>query len=104
MYRLNIALRIVLVICTLAFTATAQGSGVTMVGGRDGTAAGTGTALGGGGIIGGEKGSMSTMSQGTPGFVSGITGGSQPHTNASTDSGLSFIILLLTSGMSLTGF
>ena len=29
-------------------------SGVTFVGGRDGTAAGTGTALGGGGIIGGE--------------------------------------------------
>ena len=30
-------------------------SGVTFVGGRDGTAAGTGTALGGGGIIGGEQ-------------------------------------------------
>jgi hypothetical protein len=37
-------------------------SGVTMVGGRDGTAAGTGTALGGGGIIGGEKGNVLTMS------------------------------------------
>jgi len=36
-------------------------SGFTMVGGRDGTAAGTGTALGGGGIIGGEKGNVLTM-------------------------------------------
>ena len=32
-----------------------------MVGGRDGTAAGTGTALGGGGIIGGEKGNVLTL-------------------------------------------
>src|ERR1043165_8853057 len=36
-------------------------SGFTMVGGRDGTSAGTGTALGGGGIIGGEKGNVLTM-------------------------------------------
>jgi len=36
-------------------------SGVTFVGGRDGTAAGTGTALGGGGIIGGEKGNVLTL-------------------------------------------
>ena len=36
-------------------------SGFTMVGGRDGTAAGTGTAIGGGGIIGGEKGNVLTM-------------------------------------------
>ena len=36
-------------------------SGLTMVGGRDGTAAGTGTALGGGGIIGGEKGNVLTL-------------------------------------------
>ena len=36
-------------------------SGFTMVGGRDGTAAGTGKALGGGGIIGGEKGNVLTM-------------------------------------------
>ncbi len=36
-------------------------SGFTMVGGRDGTAAGTGAALGGGGIIGGEKGNALTM-------------------------------------------
>ncbi|HEX7770895.1 MAG TPA: hypothetical protein VF435_00660, partial [Pyrinomonadaceae bacterium] len=36
-------------------------SGFTMVGGRDGTAAGTGTALGGGGIIGGEKGNVLTL-------------------------------------------
>ena len=32
-----------------------------MVGGRDGTSAGTGTALGGGGIIGGEKGNVLTL-------------------------------------------
>jgi hypothetical protein len=36
-------------------------SGFTMVGGRDGTAAGTGTALGGGGIIGGEKGNVLSL-------------------------------------------
>jgi len=36
-------------------------SGFTMVGGRDGTAAGTGTAIGGGGIIGGEKGNVLTL-------------------------------------------
>ncbi|UXI65906.1 Ig-like domain repeat protein [Tahibacter amnicola] len=36
-------------------------SGVTFVGGRDGTAAGTGAALGGGGIIGGEKSNVLTM-------------------------------------------
>ena len=36
-------------------------SGFTMVGGRDGTSAGTGTALGGGGIIGGEKGNVLTL-------------------------------------------
>src|SRR5688572_8871886 len=33
-------------------------SGVTFVGGRDGTSAGTGSAIGGGGIIGGEKGNV----------------------------------------------
>ncbi|HXQ72054.1 MAG TPA: hypothetical protein VN844_16280, partial [Pyrinomonadaceae bacterium] len=36
-------------------------SGFTMVGGRDGTAAGTGSAIGGGGIIGGEKGNVLTL-------------------------------------------
>ncbi len=36
-------------------------SGFTMVGGRDGTSAGTGTALGGGGIIGGEKGNVLSL-------------------------------------------
>src|SRR5688572_21852983 len=36
-------------------------SGVTFVGGRDGTAAGTGAAIGGGGIIGGEKGNVLTL-------------------------------------------
>jgi predicted outer membrane repeat protein len=36
-------------------------TGVTFVGGRDGTAAGTGSAIGGGGIIGGEKGNVLTM-------------------------------------------
>src|SRR5688572_11311173 len=36
-------------------------SGVTFVGGRDGTAAGTGSAIGGGGIIGGEKGNVLTL-------------------------------------------
>src|SRR5688500_14587576 len=36
-------------------------SGVTFVGGRDGTAAGTGAAIGGGGIIGGEKGNVPTL-------------------------------------------
>ena len=36
-------------------------SGVTFVGGRDGTAAGTGTALGGGGIIGGELDNSLTL-------------------------------------------
>ncbi|HEX7332295.1 MAG TPA: hypothetical protein VF290_12405, partial [Pyrinomonadaceae bacterium] len=36
-------------------------SGVTFVGGRDGTAAGTGAALGGGGIIGGELDNSLTM-------------------------------------------
>jgi predicted outer membrane repeat protein len=36
-------------------------SGVTFVGGRDGTAAGTGTALGGGGIIGGELNNALTL-------------------------------------------
>lgn len=36
-------------------------SGITFVGGRDGTSAGTGTALGGGGIIGGEKGNTLTL-------------------------------------------
>jgi uncharacterized repeat protein (TIGR01451 family) len=36
-------------------------SGVTFVGGRDGTAAGTGTALGGGGIIGGELDNALTL-------------------------------------------
>ncbi len=82
MYRLNSALRILLVICTLAFTAAAQ--------------TGSGTALGGGGIIGGEK---STMNLGSPPMMSDPAGGSQPHTNVSTDWGLSFIISLLTNGM-----
>src|SRR5215213_3170786 len=36
-------------------------SGVTFVGGRDGTSAGTGAAIGGGGIIGGEKGNVLTL-------------------------------------------
>src|ERR1043165_2764143 len=36
-------------------------SGVTFAGGRDGTAAGTGTALGGGGIIGGELNNSLTL-------------------------------------------
>jgi hypothetical protein len=36
-------------------------SGVTFVGGRDGTSAGTGTALGGGGIIGGELNNSLTL-------------------------------------------
>lgn len=36
-------------------------SGVTFVGGRDGTAAGTGSAIGGGGIIGGELNNSLTM-------------------------------------------
>src|SRR6201991_1802538 len=36
-------------------------SGLTMVGGRDGTAAGTGSAIGGGGIIGGERGNVLTL-------------------------------------------
>jgi hypothetical protein len=36
-------------------------SGVTFVGGRDGTSAGTGSAIGGGGIIGGESGNVLTM-------------------------------------------
>ena len=101
MYRLNTALRIVLVICTLAFTATAQGSGLTMVGGRDGTAAGSGSgaALGGGGIIGGE---LNTMVD--PPVQSDPTDGSQPHENDSTDLGQSFIISLLTSGLPLFGF
>ncbi len=44
MYKLNNSLRVVtLVICTLAFTSIAQGSGVTFVGGRDGTAANSST-------------------------------------------------------------
>ena len=34
---------------------------MTFVGGRDGTAAGTGTVIGGGGIIGGEKGNVLTL-------------------------------------------
>jgi predicted outer membrane repeat protein len=37
-------------------------SGITFVGGRDGKSDGTGTALGGGGIIGGEKGNSLTLS------------------------------------------
>jgi len=100
MYRLNSALRIFLVICAFAFTSMAQGSGFTMVGGRDGTAAqtGSGTALGGGGIIGGE------LNQSSPSMMSDPVGGSQPHTNVSTELGLSFIISLLTNGMPLTGF
>jgi uncharacterized repeat protein (TIGR01451 family) len=36
-------------------------SGVTFSGGRDGTAAGTGSSIGGGGIIGGEKGNSLTL-------------------------------------------
>ena len=63
MYRLKNTLRMLtLVICIFAFTSIAQGSGLTMVGGRDGTAAatGSGTGLGGGGIIGGE---MTTTNQ-----------------------------------------
>src|SRR5215213_4727083 len=36
-------------------------SGLTFVGGREGTAAGTGSVIGGGGIIGGEKGNVLTM-------------------------------------------
>jgi len=36
-------------------------SGVSFVGGRDGTAAGTGSIIGGGGIIGGEKGNVLTL-------------------------------------------
>jgi hypothetical protein len=36
-------------------------SGFTMVGGREGTSAGTGSAIGGGGIIGGEKGNVLTL-------------------------------------------
>src|ERR1043165_3964664 len=36
-------------------------SGITFAGGRDGTAAGTGTALGGGGIIGGELNNSLTL-------------------------------------------
>jgi Bacterial Ig-like domain (group 3)/PKD domain/Calx-beta domain len=36
-------------------------SGLTFAGGRDGTAAGTGAAIGGGGIIGGEKGNVLTL-------------------------------------------
>ena len=36
-------------------------SGVSFVGGRDGTAAASGTVIGGGGIIGGEKGNVLTM-------------------------------------------
>ncbi|HKV35207.1 MAG TPA: hypothetical protein VJP89_12810, partial [Pyrinomonadaceae bacterium] len=36
-------------------------SGFTMVGGRDGSAAGTGAVIGGGGIIGGEKGNVLTL-------------------------------------------
>ena len=105
MYRLNRALRILtFVTCTFAFTSIAQGSDFTMVGGRDGTAAGTGIGtLGGGGILH-TGGSLTTMNQGTPGFVSGIAGGSQPHTNVSTDLGLmSFIISLLRNGMPLAG-
>ena len=83
--------RILLVICTLAFTAAAQ----------TGSSAGTGTALGGDGIIGGEKGNvLSTMNPQAVGNV----GGNQPHTNVSTNFGLSFIISLLTNGMPLTGF
>ena len=64
MYRLNIALRTLLVICTLAFTAAAQ--------------TGSGTALGGGGIIGGE---MGTVNLSNPSMLSDPTGGSQPHVN-----------------------
>src|SRR5688572_19104926 len=36
-------------------------SGVSFVGGRDGTAAATGSVIGGGGIIGGEKGNVLTL-------------------------------------------
>lgn len=92
MNKLKSALRTLLVICTLAFTAAAQGSGLTMVGGRDGTAAGGGAALGGGGIIGGE---LNTM--GNPPMQSDIAGGSQPREALSPDLWLSLIISLLTN-------
>ena len=88
MYRLNIALRILtLVICTFAFTSMAQGSDftisdVTITGGKETTAAGTGSGtLGGGGML--------------------LTGGSLTTINQGT---LIFIISLLTNGMPLTGF
>ena len=93
MYRLNSALRTLFVICTLAFTAVAQTGGAN---------------IGGGGIqwTGGDLNiTNSTQSSlGTPAFTSAIAGGSQPHTNVSTDLGLSYIISLLTNGMPLTGF
>ena len=87
MYRLNSALRVFLVICTLAFTAEVQ----------------AGSANLGGGAIQITGDNLNTVNQSSPGMTSDITGGSQPHTNASTDLGLSFIISLLTSGISLTG-
>lgn len=90
MFRLNSTLRVLLVICTLAITAAAQ--------------SGAGTALGGGGIIGGEKDSLTTTNLSNPSMLSDPAGGSQPHNNVSTGLGLSFIISLLTDGMPLSGF
>ena len=91
MYRLN-ALRTLLVICTLAFTAAAQ----------------TGAALGGGGIIGGEKGNVTTVNQSPPTPSSGITfvggrdgtaAGSGAALNSDSYLALTILIALVINGM-----
>ena len=79
MHRLNSALRILLVICALAFTAAAQ----------------SGT-VGGGGI---QNQGGTVVNQSSPPIASDIAGGSQPHTNVSANWGLGFIISLLMNSM-----
>jgi len=95
MYRLKIALRTLLVICALAFTAAAQTGGAN---------------IGGGGIqwTGGDLTAMNHSSP-SPSRIT-ITGGKETTaegggaSNSQSNLPLTLIISLLTNGMPLIGF